>query len=88
MGFLITLVTLLPTILQFILQIEAAFKNLPVPPGIKMGDVKKQILMDTVTTATTDKKTIAAVSKITDNTVKLLNDKTLFTHDSTEVVKV
>jgi hypothetical protein len=81
MGFLISLITLLPQILQFILQIEAAFKTVPAPTaGVKMGAVKKQILMDAVAVGTSDSKVTSAVSTITDSVVGTLNTAGVFTH--------
>jgi len=74
MGLLITLITLLPTIIKFILSINDLFKTIQttLPAGTKLGAVKKQLLMDTVLLGTNDTKVHAAVSSIVDKSVTTL----------------
>lgn len=66
MGFIIGIITLLPSILQLILQINELFKGLP------GTTVKKQLIMDSLSIAGANSKTVDTVSKIVDKSVTTL----------------
>lgn len=70
MGFIIGIITLLPSILQLILQINELFKGLP--GSGQQGPVKKQLIMDTLSIAGANSKTADTVSKVVDKSVTTL----------------